>query len=314
MKVTVRLLLGAGVCATGLLCSCGESQEASPPFNRGLGGSSLGAPLVRDVADPGILQDPATYQPARAAGMPGPRGKKGGAGAVAGDADTQIRTAVHDLLSAINDGEIELALKSFNPEHVKALSEDKYDVLFATVDKFGTLKATAEKKLDKAKVEALTAAFRGLGGGEPKIDKLDDEHATVTPNLARFLFGPVKMTPSMAIAKTPEGWKFQLDSPLTAADVEAVLAFHKKLQEALDKVIDWVNTQETVDAAQLQAAVVQALAGQPVDLGTGEKKAEPTPEPAPTPVPEGGRGRVAPPPGRGGRQAPPGGGDDSGGG
>ncbi len=291
--VTIRLLIGAGLCATLWLCSCGESQAPAAPYSRILGNSSVGAPLGHDVPDPGILQDPASYQPTKG---PGLAGKKGGK-AAAGDAESQIRAEVHGLMSAIKDGDVELALRSYNAEQVKALSPEKYDALFPTFSKLDLLKTALEKKLDKTKVEQLLAPFRGPSG-DPKVDKLDDEHATITPNLALLLFGPVKMTPTMAIAKTPDGWKFQLDSPLSAADVDAIIAFHKKLQDVLDKVIEWLDKQETVDPNQLQTIVAQAAAGQPVEL-EGEKKPEIQGD-QPSAPPSGPPGRRGLPPGRGG--------------
>ena len=67
MTARMSLLLGSVLCLGWALWSCGNSQEESARWNHTLGGSKEGAPLVRDVSDPGILQDAVAYQPGEGA-------------------------------------------------------------------------------------------------------------------------------------------------------------------------------------------------------------------------------------------------------
>lgn len=298
----VRLIVGWGLSAGVLLCSCGESPDAPARHNRTLGDSKEGAPLAPAVFDPGVLQDAAAYQPTKPAGSLGSGIRTaGGRGDVTGgDADTQVRRVVENLINAIKDGEVELALKCFEADHVTALSEDQYDVLFATFSKVGGLLNLLSDKLDVSKAERLLGELRGSGAVEPKWDLLDADHASVRPNLALILFGPVKRAPSMAVGRQADGWRFQFDAPLTAADVEAILAFHAQLQDALDQIHDWVDASEKVDEAQLRTVLSQALAGEPIELGGPREEPAVAPDGGRTAPSPPDRGRTAPPPPGGG--------------
>lgn len=301
-------LFGIGLSTVGLLCSCGESQDVPSRQDRTLGGIKEGAPLVRGVADPGILTEATTYQPAKVAetgdSLPVPRsGGKAAAkrGESTADADTQVKTAVRDLVNALQDGEVELVLRSFNPEQVKPLA-DKVDVLLTTFEKMDLLRRTLEKKLadDSAQADQVLGPLRG-GGADLKWDMLDADHASVTPNLTALLFGP-KATPTLQLARQAGEWQFQLEAPLSAEDVGVIVAFHEQLQKALDSVVESVAAAETVDVAQLTEMLAQALQGAPGgEPAAAEAKAKPgeapageKPEEKPKPRGKGGGGRVKP--------------------
>jgi hypothetical protein len=284
MTARVSLLLGSVLCIGWAVWSCGNSQEESARWNQTLGGSKDGAPLVRDVSDPGILQDAVAYQPAKAPGArsSGAAPGTGKPGATGGDAGAQVRTLVNDLVSALKDKEVELALKCFNAEQIKALTEDRWEPLYTTLD----LVDQIARRLGPGKADRLLGVLRGAGDTQPKVDALDADHASVTPNLATVLFGSVKQARAMSAARGPEGWKFQLDGPLTDADVEALAAFHKKLQAGLNQIIDWLDAAKKVDEAQLKTAVAQALQGEPITL-EAPPSAEPEEKaPGPTTEPE----------------------------
>jgi len=278
-----RLALACGVCAVWLACSCGESQEPPSRYNRTLGGKKEGAPLPRVAADPGILRDQKTYQPPRAPGAPAPVGT----GQV-GEASAQPGTAVAALLKALSEGQVAVALKLYRAEDVAALN-DSLEKIFPTFTWLDRLQTAVAEKLGAGKTGQLPGL--GLAGMTLEPRPQDAEHATVSPNIARILFGPVKASPSMALVLEQGAWKFKLDSPLTAADVEAIVGFHAKLQTALEKIVDWVEGSETVDLAQLLTALEQAFKGEDVQVGGPAPTTQGEPTTNPEPAGGGGRGR-----------------------
>ncbi len=313
--VAKRWILGVGLLTGGLVAGCGESQTPTRQ-DRILGGVKEGAPLGRGVADPGILADATTYQPAKltsTAGQTVPLGRRAPQPGSqregsAPDADAQIKAAVRDLVDALKDSEPRLALRFFNPEQVQPLlEEDKVGTLLNTYEKVDLLRRHLEKKLeaDEAKVEQLLAPFRG-GEGELKWDVLDAEHVSISPNLTAPLFGP-KATPTLQLARQGDAWHFQLDAPLTADDVSEIVAFHEQLQTSLDRIVNWVATAEAVDTDQLPSLLAQALQGEAVEPGAeqpaagakakrGEKDAGEKKDPE-KPRPRGGKGQRPAPPG-----------------
>ena len=271
------LLLGFGVCATGLLCSCGESQDTALPSGQTLGGVKEGAPLGRPAFDPGILQDATTYQPAKTpsgsalVSSATPTEKRAAAAEGGGDAEQQVKTMVRDLVNALKDGEVDLALRMFNGDEVGALSA-KVDALLNTFEKVDLLgRLLRDKlKLDEAAVARLLGPLRGTDTGL-KWDLLDAEHATLTPDPAAILFGPAKAPPALSLTRQGAEWKFQLGAPLSEADVDAIVAYQQQLQKSLDQIIDWLDSTGTTDEAQIAANLEKALKGEPLGL---EGKAE----------------------------------------
>ncbi len=243
--------------AAGLL-GCGQSPDAA----RG--------PRPRASADPGILESLTEYKPAAAVGSPS-GGRVGGTAdgaAAGGDAGAQVQNVVETFIALLKDGEIGRALKYYNPAHVQALDAEKVDVLFATFEKVDRLSRSLTDKLGRGPGEQALAALRGGANLVPKWDVLDNDHATVTPNLGLPLFGPVKMSPTMALVREGGQWHFDLPSPLTADEAQAIVAYHRQLQEMLDRVTDWIDAQEKVEPAQLIEILTKVATGQPVELGT----------------------------------------------
>lgn len=286
MTKRCRLIVGCVLVLGGLLCSCGDSQESSAPYDHTLGDVKEGAPLVTGVTDPGILKDPTSYQPTtppsgEPASMGGESAAAGSSGG--GGAGDEVKTAAEELLGDLRDGEIQLALEYFNPEHVQVLLDgDRYDPMFTT---FELIDAVAQR-VDAAKVNELLGGLRGLGSAELKWELADNDHASVTPNITMLLFGPVRAADAMVLVRGENGWRFQLDTPLTAEDVDAIVTFHQNLQTALNQIITWLDASATVDEAQLKTAIAQALSGQPIDLTGGTGAATETPEETPAETPE----------------------------
>jgi hypothetical protein len=306
-----RLVLGAGLWAVWLLAGCGESANVPTRQDRILGGVKEGAPLGRGVADPGILADPTTYQPARVTGVgqgsgPGRRLAQAAAKAdePAPEADAEVKTTVRDLVNALTDDDPQLALRFFDPEQVRPLlDKENVGTLLNTYEKVDLLRQHLERKLapDEARVEQLLAPFQGAAG-ELKWDVLDANHVSISPNLTAPLFGP-KAAPTLQLARQDDDWRFQLDAPLTDDDVSAIVAFHEQLQESLDRIVEWVATTETVDTDQLAALLATALQGEVVEPGAAQPAAGPkgkgggektTPGKA---RPMGGKGQRRPPSG-----------------
>ena len=301
--------------AVGLLCSCGESPNPPGSQDHTLGGVPTGAPLGPAVADPGILQDATTYQPpklalAAAAAPAGEERTKDESAVTPARPDAPVRAAVTACLNAIKDGEVDLALRAFDADQVKLLRE-KIDVLQTTFEKLQTLQTALNGKLDQANAAKVLNPLRGGGEDAIKCELVDPEHASVTPNPAAALLGPKKATPTLRMGLVGGDWKFQLDSPLTAEDVDTVVKYQTELQTSLDSIMAWANATPTIDMNQLKAAIDKAKAGEPVELG-GEPGAKPAEGAEAAPAKPGGEEQPEPPQpprpgGGGGRGRPPGG-------
>jgi hypothetical protein len=278
-----------------LLSACGEAQDANTRINRSVGGTKEGAPLAATVSDPGILQDAASYQPAKLpAGQTGdlPRPARPAAAVAAANPAAEARDTVRALVDAIRDGEVELALRLFNAEQVKPLVAQA-DALYATFEKIDLLQRLLVEKLDATRADRLLAGLRG-GATEPQADILDADHASVTPNPALVLFGTEKAAPNLQLLRQKNEWKFQLAAALTDADVKAIKAYHEQLQAALDRLVAWVDASPTADEAQLQAELDKARDGQPVTIGGTDAGDDETTKDGPEKKPDpGGRGQPA---------------------
>jgi hypothetical protein len=197
-----------------------------------------------------------------------------------------------DLVGSIRDTEVEFALRTFEPAHVAALTSDELNPLFAN---FETLTVIAER-LGAGKAPGLLGALRGVGEEQLKVDLVDASNAGVTPNVARVLFGPKAAGPALKAKLGEKGWKFQLDAPLSEADVAAIRAYHEKLGDALLTISKYVRSADPLDEAKLKAAAEAALAGEPVDL--------PVPEEAPATQPDAAKNEGEPPGDKPGDQEP----------
>lgn len=294
----IPFLLGCGVGVVFLVGACGESQDSPTRLGGTLGGVKEGAPLGPPIVDTGILQDATAYQPPRMAEgfdavpevRPTPLPERGGAGG----AEAAVRTAVANLVNAVRDGEVTLALRAFRSEDVRLLAEQS-ELLFATFATLDTLGRHLKGSFDPTKISTWLAKVRGVGGDLPRWELLDPQNASVTPNPAALLLGPTKATPVLRLVLDSGQWRFRLDAPLTKADVDAIVAYHQELQEQLGRIIDWVARTSAVDEATLSAALDAAVAGQAVELPAAAPPPEATPPPAeedeePPPTPRPGRG------------------------
>lgn len=272
-------LLGCGVWATLWLGGCGDSQDPPDRLGRTLGGVKEGAPLAPSFVDPGILQDATTYQPPRLAdafdvapavrpALPSDRSGTGGG-------EAAVRTALANLVNALRDGEVTLALRAFRGEDVRLLFEQS-EVLFVTCAKLDTLGRHLRGPFEPTKVDTLLAKVRGLGETLPNAEMLDPQNASVNPNPAALLLGPAKTTPTLRLAWDAGQWRFRLDAPLTKAEVDGIVAYHERLQEQLSDIIDWVARTPAVDEPTLRAALEAAVAGQPVELPAEAQPPQPT--------------------------------------
>ena len=274
------LILGCVLLTAGLLTGCGQAPDSSS-------NAKYGATL-----DPGILGDPASYQPTKAPGLDTPFTPSSGRGGTAapsaaaadssagGDIQTEAQVVVNDLVGFITDGEAALAIQLFNPEQVLQLQGAPLDALLNTFDVMDRLGRAVEAKLGREQAAPVLRELRGIGAESPTIDVLDPDHATVKPNVARTLFGQTQTGENLALARQDGRWRFQLAAPLSAEDVSNIVIYLDTLQGTLNKITDWVEAANSVTADQLQGFFKQALAGEPVELGAAPAPAESTETPA----------------------------------
>ena len=89
-----------------------------------------------------------------------------------------------------------------------------------------------------------------------------------------IIFGPEKTAPTLTIARKEGEWRIRLDAPLTEDDLAQIRAYHEKLQQALDTLIDAVYEGQIDSRQAIQAALMQAATGQEVDLAGAEQPDE----------------------------------------
>lgn len=259
------VLLLTAVCAAGWL-GCGGGED-SPSSHAGVLGQGS-VPIPAATPDPGILGDATQYQPAKPPAGSGPAAKAGGS--VSARPEAGAAEVIQFLVAAIRDMEADLALKAFEPDQVAVLTKDKLDPIYATLELVGEI----AKELDETVINKVLGGLRGAAEG-PKVDTLDAQNASATPNVARVLFGPKAGGDALKLKKGPQGWKVQLEAPLTDADVAAIEAFHKALQGALNQMLDYARATKPLDEARLTEAAAKALRGDAIDLpvAAGEKDA-----------------------------------------
>ncbi|MEW6251980.1 MAG: hypothetical protein AB1716_15165 [Planctomycetota bacterium] len=287
LRPVCAALVGLGLLAGG----CGESQDVPSRFDQVLGDTKEGAPLVRGALDKGILVDASTYQSPRAAGPAAVSRGGGGEGpgatparptARTTDAQVAVSRDFTQLVQFAHDGLGENALRMFNKEHVQLLTE-KLDVIAATFDKVELLRLRVAKLSGEDKADKLLEPLRPSPPADQKIELVDAEHASITPNPLMVFFGPSRTTPALRAALVEGEWKFELEQPLTAEDVAAIEAYHQQLQATLDQIDEWLAGAAGLDEAQLQGALTKAVQGEPVELGApaeGAPAAEPNAAPA----------------------------------
>jgi hypothetical protein len=278
MKQTQWIIIGGLLAGIALLGACGDSEPPPSKYNRVLGDSAVGAPLGPIAPDPGILENPTNYNPTPVEATPGIRaagaGDGGGAAATAaggggGDLD-DVRTLAQFLVNTIRDGDVDIALRAFNADDIAAISEDDIDRMYATFETIGDgLGFLLEERLGVQRARNLLSHLYGTVDLELRVEILDAQHATVAPRLTTVLFGPQVGGDTMIVEKRDGAWQFHFDAPLTAEQVQQIAAYHERLQEQINRIIDWIYDSESIDEAALTAALEQAGQGEEVNLGAG---------------------------------------------
>ncbi len=264
--IRMRLLIGGVLCGLLLICACGESQEPTTPLDGTIGDKALGAPLPRGTSDPGILQDQSAYQ---GANLPQPSAEPSPGGdlpELSTDPRAEAESLVADLTAFLQDGEVELALRLFAEDDVAPLlADDRFMPLYDGFDTIGRL----TRALGRDRANRLLGGLRGLGAQETSIELQDDNRsATVSPNIALVLFGPVRSTDTLRLERGPQDWQFRIE-PLSADEASEVIAFHRYLNAALGDILAWVKSDSAFDEARLEEAVATALRGEPIDVPEG---------------------------------------------
>lgn len=285
-KPALLVFLGLNLLLIALPFGCTEAQDGAMPPPKTLGGVKEGAPLGPVASDPGILQDPSAYQPAKVEGKlgtPGATAAASGGADTGATADEQIRSVVMFLSNAIHDGFPDLALKAFNDQHVAPLKE-QIDVVFATFTTFyDALYPELEMVFSSDTAGELEGVLLGTDNEEPEWTILSGESASVTPNVAAILFGPAKSTPSLTVMQQDGEWQFQLDAPLTAEETQQIVQYHEKLQEQLNRIVDYLYAVDNPDEQVVRTAIEQARAGETVELPEADADAPENADGADTP-------------------------------
>lgn len=253
-----RSLLFVVLCSAIYSFGCGGGQDATSSANQSTGAAGA---LLTSTPDPGILADATSYKPAAIPSSTGAPGKPGGASNSGGGADKVVREMADFISAAIWDGNADDAIRQFDATQVAVLTKEKLDPLFASLAIVGEIR----KNLEDAKAKKLLGGLCGAAD-KLKVDVLDGENATVTPNLAKVLLGPKASGPALKVKKGPQGWKFVLDAPLTEDDLTAINDYHTKLQASLTAIAEWARAAKPLDETVLQNAATKALNGEPVEL------------------------------------------------
>lgn len=258
-----RLLFPVCVLA-GALIGCDEGVDPSGPFH--------GELIVNPNA--GLLQEPpSAYKPA-----PAPTAQPASSAKPATPGDKLVRQAYDDLVNAIRDGEVELAIRAFESEQVAALKGDALDPIFATME----LVDRIARRVDESRLNELLGPLRGVGVETVKVDLLDAQNGSASPNPTAVLLGPLAPTAALRFKLGPSGWKAQLEKPIEDADLAALQAYHTQLQDALNAILDWVRASANVDEAALKAAAAAAVRGEPLGLPEAAASEQDAPASAPS--------------------------------
>lgn len=296
-----RFLLPASLCFALALCSCGKTQEPPPPFAETLGDTPYGAPLAPTQADTGILKDQKTYNPAAFGPGGGPAAAGGGAGTVAAtDAATAGRELLDNLLNDMESGEVDYVLDAFDPAQVEVVRGDE-DFLYNTQDAYARLTRSLADALGDSSVEQLNSDLRKLVTDGLKVDPIDAQTVTITPNPLLIVLGPAKTTPAMTVALLDGEWHIRLEAALTTEDLDAMQAYHQKLQDTIYALVDALDSKAITERDAVYAALLTAATGGDVEIPTAEPattedegEGETPPEEPETGTPETQPG-VAPP-------------------
>ena len=255
-----RLILACGACLALMLGSCGKSQEPPGRGAQTLGETSDGAPIAPPYSDSGILQDQLQYRPASftGGGAPGSRESAAAAGA---EATHAVRELVVNLLNDLESGEVGYVLDAFDPEQIEPLRADD-EFLWNTQEAYAFVTRALAAKFGDLSVEQLNRDLRKLVTEALRIDTVNADTATVTPNPLLIVLGPESVKPAMTVARTAGEWKIRLEAALSADDVARIIQYHKALQEKLYEIGDSLDEGRIEDPQAVYAALLQAGLGQ----------------------------------------------------
>ncbi|MGE0478861.1 MAG: hypothetical protein AB7Q17_00185 [Phycisphaerae bacterium] len=324
-RVVFIALLIAGLA----MCGCDRSQPPSTAFNAVLGDLPSGAPVRTPPVDAGILKDLSTYQPA-----PPPAGAgaaiAGGASIAGGDAQSEVKAALLDVVKAAIRGDIDVALDAFNADHVAALKADT-SVLLDTYDKVARLvRGISEKLGQPIDLKDPDALFARIAPGQDlfagvvvEVTDPDTAHVGAPQEALAAVMGTMGGIPGVGAAPSADQrvtlvrqdgkWRIQLPKPITAEEAAQANRVLKALHPIIDKLTDQVDQADIKSPQDLQAlmmgmlpelmTVMAELQGElgsgldpetrPTDDGDAAAPApdEPPPPAEPPPAPIGSGGR-----------------------
>jgi hypothetical protein len=268
MSPTLQRIFAGGLGFCLLLGACGDTDELPTAATAMVGTDVDGVPLAIHASDPGILKDQVGYQPtappeAGPGGTGGPGTTAGPGSVVSSNAQQQVESFVRDFGLFLRDYELRAAIQAFNAEDVATLLEDdRYDVMFTTAEAVESL----ARKFPDADAVRLLGPLYGAWGDAVEVAVISDSEASVKPNITEFFFGPVRTGETVTLRLQNNEWKIQLDTPLTESEADAVVAHHEQLQNALYKIVDWLDANENADRAPAEAAIAAARRGEPIEL------------------------------------------------
>jgi hypothetical protein len=280
-QLAVRRFVALGLSGAGalLLAGCGQSSD-----DAGQGGVLRDGqtPVFVQNAGKRYLQDLTAYQPsANQTWGSSAIGDEGGApvGVASPEAAQAVAARVTELTDLIFDEELRRALRLFNPEHVQPLLDDNEPALeniFNTLSQIRFLTRELEVKLsDQAAARKLVRLLMFGTADKPKHEVFSGGTGAVTPNVARVMFGPVKTGPTLGIASTENDWLFQLESPLEAGDMAALMSYHDEYGTKLAALIDFVSQVDTLSLPEAQKLIEELLSGAAPSIPPKEPEASP---------------------------------------
>jgi hypothetical protein len=194
----------------GVGAGCGRKEGETGRYNEALNGLASGTPMSSRV-DLGILQDPASYKPAKgpsAAAAPADSGtaKAGAGGGDSGPEVDAVRGSVKSALQSAAEGNFSGVLELFVPEKIAALQ--KPEVASAIADAGGAaqllLRALQTKNATWAEAHLASHAvvIEGMSGAI-SVKVVDAENAALSFDPAKLMELMQKIAPPGAAAAAP---------------------------------------------------------------------------------------------------------------
>ncbi len=177
------------VTAALVVCGCGRSDEPPPSFNEPLGDSMHGLPFATGPIDVGILEDPASYRPARFEPLEGAAPAQ--AVAEAGPEAQAAKELIDEAIDNLFQFDLLSLLDTCVPDQVAALQEDPCgSALSAFGDAIDTMMTVSRKMAtpEEAQLQQqLADAMPALAESIKKIVSvtlIDEDNAVATFDFA----------------------------------------------------------------------------------------------------------------------------------